>query len=169
MYFHTTYKYEENVKDVKGDYDLSKIAKMDSAGPIDWNFATLKGKGFYLGNTLSVNNHMDAWYGEGDAKAYIDSETFPSEFGTGLEDYYNTSWAPVVLYQTPFANAPRADNPSSAGYNTFTRTRILDGIPFTGSFAYDMEMLSWKGGTIDAAATTYWYGFKGATDNAGNR
>lgn len=164
MYFHTTYKYEENIQDRKWDYDLNKIASKDSVGPIDWNFATLKGKGVYLGNTLSINNHMNSWYGEGDAKAYVDNETFPSEFGTGLEDYYNTSWAPVVLYQTPFANAPRADNPSSFGYNTFTRTRSLDGIPFTNAFSFDMEMLSWDGGTIDAAATTYWYGIEGAKE-----
>lgn len=164
MYFHATYKYEANVKDVKWDYDLTKVALRDTAAPIDWNFATIKGKGIYLGNTLAVNNHMNSWYGEGDAKAYVDNEKFPSEFGTGLEDYYNTSWAPVVLYQSPFANAPRADNPSSKGYNTFTRTRALDGIPFTKAFAFDLEMLSWDGGTIDAAATTYWYGFAGASD-----
>lgn len=164
MYFHATYKYEENIKDAKWDYDLTKVAKQDSTAPIDWNFATVQGKGIYLGNTLSVNNHMKTWYGEGDAKAYVDNEAFPSEFGTGLEDYYNTSWAPVVLYQTPFANAPRADSTSSTGYNTFTRTRILDGIPFTEAFSFDMEMLSWDGGTIDAAATTYWYGFAGAKD-----
>ena len=162
MYFHASYKYEENIKDAKWDYDVTKVAKEDSSAPIDWNFVTIKGKGIYLGNTLCVNNHMNSWYGEGDAKAYVDNEKFPSEFGTGLEDYYNTSWAPVVLYQTPFANAPRADDPSSKGYNTFTRTRILDAIPFKKSFAFDMEMLSWNGGTIDAAATTYWYGFDDA-------
>nr|WP_262915711.1 DUF2961 domain-containing protein [Niabella ginsengisoli] len=162
MYFHTTYKYEENIKDAKWDYDVTKVAAKDPAAPIDWNFATINGKGVYMGNTLSINNRMNTWYGEGDAKAYVDGEKFPSEFGTGLEDYYNTSWAPVVLYQTPFANATRADNPSSAGLNTFTRTRILDAIPFSNSFSYDMEMLSWDGGVIDAAATTYWYGMPGA-------
>jgi Protein of unknown function (DUF2961) len=161
MYFHTTYKFQQNVKDAKWDYDLTKVAGSDTAAPIDWNFATIQGKGVYLGNTLSVDNHMKSWYGEGDAKAYVDNEKFPSEFGTGLEDYYNTSWAPVTLYQTPFANAPRADNPSSTGYNTFTRTLILDAIPFTSAFSFDLEMLSWDGGTIDAAATTYWYGFAG--------
>ncbi|MGC4038743.1 MAG: DUF2961 domain-containing protein [Chitinophagaceae bacterium] len=164
MYFHVTYKFEQDIKDAKWDYDLTKVAAKDMAAPIDWNFAALKGKGVYLGNTLSVNNHMKSWYGEGDAKAYVDNENFPSEFGTGLEDYYNTSWAPVILYQTPFANAPQADQPSSTGLNTFTRTRILDGIPFTKTFSFDMEMLSWDGGTIDAAATTYWYGFDGSTD-----
>lgn len=163
LYFHATYKYEEDIKDAKWDYDLNKVAEKDPEAPIDWNFIRIEGRGVYLGNTLAVNNHMNSWYGEGDAKAYVDNETFPSEFGTGLEDYYNTSWAPVVLYQTPFANAPRADNPNSKGYNTFTRTRVLDGIPFTKAFSFDMEMLSWDGGLIDAAATTYWYGAKDAT------
>jgi hypothetical protein len=168
MYFHTTYKFQRDVKDAKWDYDLTKVAKADTAAPIDWNFATMQGKGVYLGNTLSVDNHMKSWYGEGDAKAYVDNEKFPSEFGTGLEDYYNTSWAPVVLYQTPFANAPRADSPSSTGYNTFTRTLILDAIPFRRAFSFDLEMLSWDGGTIDAAATTYWYGFAGSTFSHGD-
>lgn len=164
MYFHATYKFEKDIKDAKWDYDVNKLAGKDPAGPIDWSFANLQGTGVYMGNTLSVDNHMKSWYGEGDAKAYVDNEKFPSEFGTGLEDYYNTSWAPVVLYQTPFANAPRADHTSSTGFNTFTRTRILDAIPFRKSFSFDMEMLSWDGGTIDAAATTYWYGFAGAAE-----
>lgn len=149
MYFHALFKYDPNVYDRKWD-DTTQNA-------IDWNFVTIKGKGVYMGNTLAVDNHMDAWYGEGDAKAYVDGEQFPSEFGTGLEDYYNTSWAPVKLYQTPFANAPRADDPSSKGKNTFTRVLDLDAIPFTRAFSFDLEMLSWKGGTVDVGGTTYWY------------
>lgn len=162
MYFHASNKEEKNIKDARWDYDVTKVASLDTSAPIEWNFIRIKGKGVYMGNTLAVDNHMDAWYGEGDNKVYVDGESFPSEFGTGLEDYYNTSWAPVVLYQTPFANAPRADNTSSKGHNTFTRTRNLDRIPFNTVFAYDMEMLSWNGGTIDASATVYWYGAPGA-------
>jgi len=163
MYFHATCKEEENIRDAKWDYDVAKIAAKDTAAPIEWNFIRIKGRGIYLGNTLAINNHMKTWYGEGDAKLWVDSDKFPSEFGTGLEDYYNTSWAPVVLYQTPFANAPRADNESSFGHNTFTRTRNLDGVPFRASFRYDLEMLSWNGGTVDVVATVYWYGAPGAT------
>lgn len=162
MYFHCSYKSEEKIKDAKWDYDVNKLAAADTAAPIEWNFINIKGEGIYVGNTLAVDNLMKTWYGEGDAKAYVDGELFPSEFGTGLEDYYNTSWAPVVLYQTPFANAPRADNESSFGHNTFTRTRNLDGIPFKKSFRYDLEMLSWDGGFINAASTVYWYGKPGA-------
>ncbi|HTI90759.1 MAG TPA: glycoside hydrolase family 172 protein [Puia sp.] len=164
MYFHASYKCEKDIKDAKWDYDARRVAAGDTAAPIEWNFIKIRGRGIYLGNTLAVNNHMKSWYGEGDAKVWVDEDKFPSEFGTGLEDYYNTSWAPVVLYQTPWANAPRADNTSSFGHNTFTRTRNLDGIPFKRSFKYDLEMLSWNGGTIDAATTVYWYGAAGATE-----
>jgi hypothetical protein len=164
MYFHADYKFEADVKDAIWNYDAKAIAKNDPLAPTEWNFVEIKGRGIYLGNTLSLYNNMDQWYGEGDAKIWVDDDTFPSEFGTGLEDYYNISWG-IFIYQTPFANAPRADNNNSQGYNTFTRTRNLDGIPFRKSFKYDLEMLSWKGGTIDCSATTYWYGLPGASCN----
>ncbi|MBS1598814.1 MAG: DUF2961 domain-containing protein [Bacteroidetes bacterium] len=155
MYFHSSWKQSRNVP----------IKKSEEERPIEWNFNTIEGKGVYAGNTLAVYNHMHKWYGEGDQKIWIDNEKFPSEFGTGTEDYYNTSWAPVVLYQTPFANAPRADNADSYGHNTFTRTRILDAVPFTKSFLMSLEMLGWENGEADFAVTTYWYAFEGASDN----
>lgn len=167
MYFHANYRYEPELEDVAAS-NVRGVAPADTLNPKDWNFVSIRGKGIYLGNTLSLYNNMDLWYGEGDAKAWVDDEKFPSEFGTGLEDYYNISWAPVFIYQTPFANAPRADNENSHGYNTFTRTRNLDGIPFKNLFRYDLEMLCWKKGTIDCCATTYWYGFPGAVGNTGS-
>ncbi|GAA4326702.1 DUF2961 domain-containing protein [Mucilaginibacter gynuensis] len=156
MYFYTGWKQS---REVPITHEEEKVK--------DWNMSTITGKGVYLGNTLAVYNHMHVWYGEGDQKIWVDDDKFPSEFGTGTEDYYNTSWAPVVLYQTPFANAPRADNEDSFGYNTFTRTRILDGVPFRSSFKMDLEMLGWKTGSADFAVTTYWYGFKGNAFKSG--
>lgn len=133
---------------------------------MDWDLNTIEGHGVFMGETFAVYNHMHVWYGEGDQKLWVDGAKFPVEYGTGTEDYYNTSWAPVVLYQTPFANAPRADNADSFGYNTFTRTRNLDAVPFNKSFRFSLETLGWKDGFADFAATTYWYGFKGAKSSA---
>jgi hypothetical protein len=152
MYFHADWRSEKNVP----------VKSSEEYKPIEWNFNTIKGKGIFMGDTFAVYNHMHTWYGEGDQKLWVDNASFPDEYGTGTEDYYNTSWAPVVIYQTPFANAPRADNADSFGDNTFTRTRILDAVPFTTAFKYNLEMVGWKNGTIDIAATTYWYGFKNA-------
>jgi hypothetical protein len=59
--------------------------------PIEWNLNTIDGKGVFVGDVLAVYNHMYKWYGEGDQKIWVDNDSFPSEFGTGTEDYYNTS------------------------------------------------------------------------------
>lgn len=150
LYFHADWHLEKNVP----------IKRTEEDKPIEWNLNRIQGQGIFVGETLSVNNHMHTWYGEGDQKLWVDQEAFPSEYGTGLEDYYNTSWAPVVLYQTPFANAPRADNEDSFGENTFTRTRNLDAVPFKDHFRYSVEMLGWANGTADFATVTYWYGKK---------
>jgi len=151
LYFHADWFSDKHVP----------IRKTEADHPIEWDLDVIQGRGIFVGETLAVNNHMHQWYGEGDQKLWVDNEAFPSEYGTGLEDYYNTSWAPVVLYQTPFANAPRADNADSFGQNTFTRTRNLDVVPFHKHFRFNVEMLGWDNGTADVAATTYWYGQKG--------
>lgn len=152
LYFHTSFRHEDGIP-VSPDYD--------SDSNLDWNFTTINGRGVYVGDLLSLNNHAVDWYGEGDEKIYIDSEVIPSFIGTGTEDYYNCSWAPVVPFLTPYGGAPRADEESSHGWNAFLRTRNLDVIPFGSSFKFDLEMLSWHHGTVDYSATAFWYGDAG--------
>ncbi len=150
LYFHTNWKQEAGIR-LSNKYDSSKECS-------EWRFAQIKGRGVYAGDLLTLFNHSPAWYGEGDEKIWVDDDRFPSHFGTGTEDYYNCSWAPVVPFHTPFGGAPRADLPSSHGYNAFMRTRNLDAIPFAKSFVFDIEMLSWQPGNVDYATTIYWYG-----------
>ncbi|WP_300701868.1 glycoside hydrolase family 172 protein [Bacteroides sp.] len=150
LYFHASWR-QQNQLPVYDHPDEDRNCK-------EWNFATLTGRGVYKGDVLTLFNHSRAWYGEGDEKIWVDADTFPSHFGTGTEDYYNSSWAPVVIFHTPFGGAPRADQQSSHGYNTFFRTRNLDGIPFSSKLQFDIELLSWIKGTVDYATTVYWYG-----------
>ncbi|MDR3250281.1 MAG: DUF2961 domain-containing protein [Tannerella sp.] len=150
LYFHASWKQE------RGIYIHNNPDEEDKC--IEWNFATITGKGIYKGDVLSLYNHAPRWYGEGDEKIWVDGDTFPSHFGTGTEDYYNSSWAPVIPFHTPFGGAPRADMDSSHGYNTFFRTRNLDGIPFGKKFVFDIEMLGWDSGFVDYSTTVYWYG-----------
>lgn len=154
LYFHASWKQERNLTVYDKPDDLERCK--------EWNFAELSGKGIYKGDVLTLYNHSPAWYGEGDEKIWVDNDTFPSHFGTGTEDYYNSSWAPVIVFQTPFGGAPRADLKSSHGYNTFFRTRNLDGIPFNESLRFSIELLSWVKGMVDYATTVYWYGDKAA-------
>ena len=86
-------------------------------------------------------------------------------FGFGMEDFYDFSFAPHRLMQTPFANQVRVDQPMTQGHNVLTRTRNLDGIPFSQSLDFNFELISWKPTKLIYAATTYWYAFPGATLN----
>ena len=65
----------------------------------DWNFVEVQGKGVLVGDSWTVLNPTDGWWGEGDEKIYVDAEydaaKFPSHFGTGTEDYYG--WAGGVV------------------------------------------------------------------------
>jgi hypothetical protein len=149
LYFYASWRQERGIK-------LSNAE--DNENATDWNFATINGECVYKGDVLTLYNYSPGWYGEGDEKIWVDNDKFPSHFGTGTEGYYNSSHAPVVPFQTPFGGAPRADLKSSHGYNTFFRTRNLDGIPFSQRLKFDMEIMGLKDGTVDYAATSFWYG-----------
>jgi hypothetical protein len=127
----------------------------------DWNFVTLAGRGVYVGDTLALFNPVATWYGEGDEKIRVDDEAFPSHVGTGTEDCYGYSYAPKPVHHTPFCGEPRIDQPMTQGHNTSTRTRNLDGIPFTRSLQFDIEPIAWKPTTLTYAATTHWYASPG--------
>ncbi|MBU2950900.1 DUF2961 domain-containing protein [Tamlana agarivorans] len=143
----------------------------------DWNYVTLKGRGVYVGDALTVMNPVDDWWGEGDEKIWVDNEDFPSIFGTGTEDYYGYSWGYNDFYEHPFHAQPRVnvynklnrkvskEGNSTKGYSTETRTRSLDGIPFGSALQLDMEV--WSGTDCDMAygVGMYWYGDATTTSN----
>lgn len=150
MYFHAVWHYD---------------ADLTTPPPRDWNAVHVSGRGTYVGDTLALFNSVPTWYGEGDEKIWVDGESFPSLLGTGMEDYYDFSFAPRGLMQTPFANQVRVDQPMTQGNNVLTRTRNLDGIPFKQSLDFNFELISWKPTSLNYAMTTYWYAFPGANSD----
>lgn len=147
MYFNCRWRQERNIETVAGN------------GTVDWNYIALKGKGVFVGDSLSVFNRDPAWWGEGDEKIYVEGEKFPSHFGTGTEDYYGYAWCTPAFFESPFHAQPRAEGPNNFGHTTNLRVRLLDGIPFTKDFRFDMEVWHWAQTEIDYAVATYWYGF----------
>ncbi|WP_146397552.1 glycoside hydrolase family 172 protein [Planctomycetes bacterium CA13] len=144
----------------------------------DWNYITTKGRGVYVGDTLTIMNPVEKWWGEGDEKIWIDGEEFPSIFGTGTEDYYGYSWGGVStdFYEHPFHAQPRSNvynklnrkttnERNTQGYSVETRTRSLDTIPFASSLQLDMEVWSWSDCDMGYGVGAYWYGFADTTSN----
>jgi hypothetical protein len=153
-YFHASFRQERDLE-VKNNYDSNDNG--------EFTCCNLTGKGVMKADILSLYNFRDSWYGEGDEKIYVDNESYPSHFGTGIEDYYNTSFAPVKVFHTPFGGAVRADTESSYGYNTWLRSRNLDGITFNTSLKFNFELLGWNPGRAIFSSTVFWYGAANAS------
>jgi len=148
MHFHAQYKADQDLP-LSNEYTSSKVK--------EWTAATIQGKGIVKGDVLSVRCKTDTWYGEGDEKIYVDSEAFPSYFGTGTEDYYNTSFAPVVAFENAFGGCLLAESNILPYRNIWLRTRNLDGMIFNSSLKFNWELESWNPGTADYSSVTWWY------------
>ncbi len=138
---------------------------MTGANAQDVNYVTLKGQGRFVGDSLTIFNGANAWWGEGDEKIYIDGESFPSHFGTGTEDYYGYAWCRPEVFNSPFHAQPNGSGNLSQGLSVNSRWRLLDDIPFKESFKFDMELWHWASTEINYAPTTYWYARPGTTSN----
>lgn len=148
MHFHAQYRADEDLP-LSNDYEGDNI--------MEWTVADIRGKGIVKGDVLSVTCNTNTWYGEGDEKIYVDSDTFPSYFGTGHEDYYNTSYAPVVRFENAYGGCLLAESNMMPYRNIWLRTRNLDGMIFNSSLKFNWELESWDPGTADYSSVLWWY------------
>jgi hypothetical protein len=131
----------------------------------DWNYLTAKAKGVFAGVAFSIDNPVKAWWGEGDEKIYVDGETFPSHFGTGTEDYYGYAWCWPAVFTHAYHSQSRVDGPGNYGRTSVNRFDVLDRIPFTKDFRFDMELWHWdEKCKVNMAVTAYWYACPGGSD-----
>jgi hypothetical protein len=158
MHFHTTWKQLSKVE-TRGRKDMT------GGGAFDVNYVTVHGRGVYVGDTLTIFNGTDAWWGEGDEKIYVDGESFPSHFGTGTEDYYGYAWCRPEFFAAPFHAQPSGNGNLTVGFTANSRYRALDAIPFGESIKVDMELWHWRDTRVNYAPATFWYARPGAECN----
>ncbi|MEX0313070.1 MAG: glycoside hydrolase family 172 protein [Allomuricauda sp.] len=156
MYFHATWK---------------ETRALDTELRSDYNFITIKGKGVFVGDNLTLfNTFPDTtginWWGEGDEKIYVDGETFPSHFGTGTEDYYCYAWCRPQSFNAPHVSQPIGEGNKTPGNTSNNRYRLLDAIPFTTDFTFDMEIWHPFRARMNYSPATFFYAFTGAEWNA---
>jgi len=159
MYFHATWRQLTKVRSFR------EGTTAHEAGAYDVNYVEVKGQGVYVGDTLTIFNGADAWWGEGDEKVFVDGETFPSHVGTGTEDYYGYAWCRPEFFASPFHAQPTGAGNLTAGYSVNSRFRALDAIPFTSKLKFDMEMWHWADTIVNYAPATFWYARPGAVGN----
>ncbi|TKJ33515.1 MAG: hypothetical protein CEE38_20355 [Planctomycetes bacterium B3_Pla] len=155
-YFHAAWKQWTEIETQSNE-------KAKDNGAFDLNWITVKGRGTYVGDVLTLFNTANTWWGEGDEKIYVDGESFPSHIGTGSEDYYGYAWCKPNFFESAFHAQPSGDGNLKPGFTVNSRYRSLDAIPFSKSIRFDMELWHWAKTTMNYAPTTFWYARPGAT------
>ena len=100
------------------------------------------GEGKVIGINAGVilnMNYGNAWWGEGEVKAFLDGDTdYPTLCGTGSEDYIGTAWA-VGAFANQTQGCPVADwDPGRFG---FYRLHTDDPIHFAKDARMTMQVL----------------------------
>jgi hypothetical protein len=120
------------------------------------------GRGRYLGASLGVRTdrgtYFNTWFGEGEAKVYVDGDSaLPTMAGTGTEDYVGTAWG-----QGPFAHlyqgSPVADD--TRGVFAFYRLHVPDPVWFHRDVRVTMQQIGYltdysRGAVTRTGATLY--------------
>jgi hypothetical protein len=158
MHFHASWRQYTKI-------DTGPNKDQTGKGALDVNYVEIRGQGKVVGDTLTVYNGINAWWGEGDEKIFIDGEDFPSHVGTGTEDYYGYAWCRPEYFQSPFHAQPCGDGNLAGGFSVNSRYRVLDALPFTKSIKLDMELWHWRNTKMNFAPATFWYGRPGAKGN----
>ncbi|HEY2753777.1 glycoside hydrolase family 172 protein [Phenylobacterium sp.] len=143
--------------------------RMGKADPGTGDYTLLdgvRGQGQYVGTYLRHRAFSPGWWGEGEAKFYIDGDKdFPTIAGTGEEDYFLGSYS----YQRRNAAGQRVETSYSSAYAGFLsvqdqvvdadyfkpgdrrygeyRWHILDPVRFRRDLKVTIQNLGWKGVT----------------------
>ncbi len=92
LYFHAQYRQASpnhgwtNQWQSNGDKIVEDKKNVNGEDNYVWMEA--KGRGHFVGVTMSVLQNQDGWWGEGDDMFFIDDDKAPAITGTGSEDYF---------------------------------------------------------------------------------
>ena len=131
----------------------------------DITLLNANGEGYWIGDNLHIANPAPEWWGEGDEKAFVDGESFPSTFGTGSEDFYGYAWGSTKTFNRPYHGQPNSgSDKDNFGHTDVHRWQIFDPIPFRKSIQFSIEAWSWNEKLEPTFAhTSYWYAKPGGT------
>ncbi|MEE8078453.1 MAG: glycoside hydrolase family 172 protein, partial [Pseudomonadales bacterium] len=134
------------------------------------------GEGHYVGTYIAWGSNNKGWWGEGEAKFYIDEDAeFPTICGTGTEDYFCGSYCFLAqdkklgyeVFSTPYAGLHQVITPTPgfASQQRFGmyRWHIPDPVRFSSRLKVTMQALGWRSGRRylplqdDIASVAYWY------------
>ncbi|ANO50667.1 hypothetical protein BA177_05115 [Woeseia oceani] len=105
---------------------------------------TRRSEGRFLGSVIGVRPQEPSWWGEGEAKFYIDGdEKLPTIVGTGAEDYVGLGWC---VQRTPYlyhgaSQVSQSDEPNMAGPVSMYRWHMVDPIYWRQSIRVTIQQI----------------------------
>lgn len=136
----------------------------------------IEGRGHYAGTYMAWGSNNRGWWGEGEAKFFIDDDQqYPTICGTGTEDYFCGSYCFLAKdreqgyerFSTAYAGLHQVIKPtgrfgSQQRFGMY-RWHIPDPIRFRQRLKVTMQALGWRSGRRylplqdDIASVAYWY------------
>ena len=100
----------------------------------------IEGKGRFMGASIGVVDRFhgkNVWWGEGEVKMYIDSDSdYPTICGTGSEDYAGSAWG-LGEFSARYFGAPLVKDK----YISYYRFHVLDPIYFSDSIKITIQQI----------------------------
>ena len=162
LYFHAQYRQASPAHGLnhqwKNNDDPLADKQKNLDGKDNYVWMEARGRGHYVGVTMSILQNQDDWWGEGDDMFFVDGAATPSINGTGSEDYFLGAFG---FGNTPFSydlfGAP-LKGPQVAGSRTSVYRFHLDSpIPFTQSFRATIEHGHANVRSDNYFSVAYWY------------
>jgi hypothetical protein len=127
-------------------------------GKDNYVWVDAKGRGQFVGVTMSILENADGWWGEGDDMFFVDGEKLPSITGTGTEDYFLGAWDfggkefAYQLFGAPVVGPER----DGARWSVY-RFHLDSPIPFTKSLRATIEHGTANNRADNYYSVAFWY------------
>src|SRR5256885_688782 len=151
FYFHAQYRQATPNKAIPNN-------KLNLDGKDNYVWMEARGRGHFVGVTMSVLQNADGWWGEGDDMFFVDGEKQPSINGTGSEDYFLGAWdfgGKAFFYG--LYGAPLVGPELQGGRWSVYRFHLDSPIPFTKSLRATIEHGHANDRGDNFYSVAYWY------------
>jgi hypothetical protein len=161
LYFHAQYRQATPNKAVVNeavDAQGSKLEGQNLNGENNYVWMTARGRGHFVGVTMSILENKDGWWGEGDDMFFIDGETRPSINGTGTEDYFLGAYDfGGTEFSYPLFGAPVVGKERLGEKWSVYHFHLDSPIPFTRSLKATIEHGHANDRADNYYSVAYWY------------
>jgi len=162
LYFHAQYRQQTPnhgwTSDWAFNWDKNVNDRKNLHGEGNYVWLEAKGRGHFVGVTMSVLQNQDGWWGEGDDMFFVDGEKLPSINGTGTEDYFLGAWD---FGSHPFAyglmGAPVKGEELAGSRSSVYRFHLDSPITFTKSLLATIEHGHANHRSDNFFSVAYWY------------